>query len=300
MPGTARPADTGAAVDGVQFEAGVQSEAGVQLEAGQRDREWFRTLTIPAGMWAIVRVDGRGFSRMTEERFDKPFDERLHTHMITAARELVADLGAVYGCTHSDEISVLLAPSSDLFGRSAEKLVSVAAGVASAAFSMDAGFAACFDARTWIGAGLPDVLDYYAWRQADATRSALGTCCYWTLRQAGYTGRQATAAMKGADPAQLAELLSGHGVSFGDLPAWQRNGAGLYWDAAAASGHDARPGQETAVRRRPLRVDEELPCGSEYRALIASIARPSAGPPARPAPVTAAGDEPGAAGDPYR
>jgi len=270
-----------------------------EFDAGQRDREWFRTLTVPAGMWAIVRVDGRGFSRMTEERFDKPFDERVHALMVAAARELMADLGAVYGCTHGDEVSVLLAPASDLFGRSAEKLVSVAAGVASATFSVDAGFAACFDARVWIGAGLPDVLDYFAWRQADAIRSALGACCYWTLRQAGYTGRQATAAMKGADPAHLGDLLSSHGVSFGDLPAWQRHGAGLYWDTAAGS-PDQRGAQDAAARRRPLLVDDDLPGGAEYRALVASIARPAASQALRPVAGRLPGDAPVAAAGPDR
>src|SRR5215469_14925153 len=79
----------------------VQAE---ELAAGQREREWFRALTIPPGMWVIIRADGRGFSRLTEEHFAKPFDERMREHMTVAAEALMTEFGAAYGCTHSDEI----------------------------------------------------------------------------------------------------------------------------------------------------------------------------------------------------
>lgn len=59
--------------------------------ASQRQREWFHALTVPPGMWAIIRVDGRGFSRLTGEHFSKPFDERMHQHMTAAAIALMAD-----------------------------------------------------------------------------------------------------------------------------------------------------------------------------------------------------------------
>ena len=93
--------------------------------ASQREREWFHALTVPSGMWAVIRADGRGFSRLTEEHFAKPFDERMRQHMTMAATALVTELGAVYGCTHSDEISIVLPPACSLFGRGLEKLVSV-------------------------------------------------------------------------------------------------------------------------------------------------------------------------------
>jgi hypothetical protein len=92
----------------------VQAEG---LEARQREREWFRALTIPPGMWVIIRADGRGFSRLTEEHFAKPFDERMREHMTVAAEALMTEFGAAYGCTHSDEISVVLPPGTGLFGR---------------------------------------------------------------------------------------------------------------------------------------------------------------------------------------
>lgn len=96
-----------------------------EFAASQREREWFHGLTVPPGLWTVIRVDGRGFSRLTEKHFAKPYDERMREHMTAAATALVTEFGAVYGCTHSDEISVALPPSSGLFGRGLEKLAPV-------------------------------------------------------------------------------------------------------------------------------------------------------------------------------
>jgi tRNA(His) 5'-end guanylyltransferase len=90
-------------------------------------------------MWSIVRVDGRGFSRFTAEVFDKPFDPRVHDCMADAATALVEEYTSPYGYTQSDEISLVLPPAYDGFGRSLEKLVSISAGIASAAFTLASG-----------------------------------------------------------------------------------------------------------------------------------------------------------------
>jgi tRNA(His) 5'-end guanylyltransferase len=66
-----------------------------------------------------------------------------------------------------------------------EKLVSISAGLASAAFTHASGEVVCFDSRVWVGAGTEDVADYFAWRQADAAQCALNGWCYWTLRNSG-------------------------------------------------------------------------------------------------------------------
>jgi tRNA(His) guanylyltransferase len=236
--------------------------------AGQREREWFHALTVPPGMWAVIRVDGRGFSRLTEEHFAKPFDEVMRQHMTAAATALVTEFGAVYSCTHSDEISVVLPPDFGLFGRGLEKLVSVSAGICSAAFTAAAGLTAHFDSRAWVGACVADVVDYFSWRQSDAARSALSTWCYWTMRQAGDSARQATAALNGTGTAEQNELLFRHGINFNDVPAWQRRGIGLYWQTYRKTGHDPRSGAEAVATRRRLLVDDQLPIKDEYRAMV--------------------------------
>ena len=67
--------------------------------------------------------------------------------MTAAATALMTGFGSVYGCTHSDEVPVALPPQSQLFGRGLEKLVSVSAGICSAAFTAAAGQPAHFDSR---------------------------------------------------------------------------------------------------------------------------------------------------------
>lgn len=247
------------------------------LEASQREREWFHTLSVPPGMWTIIRVDGRGFSRLTENHFVKPYDERMREHMTETAAALVTEFSAVYGCTHSDEISVALPPSSGQFGRSLEKLVSVSAGIASAAFTTAAGLPGHFDSRAWIGAAADDVVDYFSWRQSDAARSALGSWCYWTMRQSGKSARQATAALNGTGTPEQNELLYQHGINFNDVPAWQRRGIGLYWETFSKVGRDPRDGTESLTTRRRLKTDDQLPIKDEYRAMISALVRVMAG-----------------------
>lgn len=254
-----------------------------EFAASQRAREWFHTLTVPPGAWAVIRADGRGFSPLTEAHFTKPYDERVRQHMTAAATALMTEFGGVYGCTHSDEISVALPPQSQLFGRGLEKLVSVSAGVCSAAFTAAAGLPAHFDSRVWIGTTAGDVADYFAWRQADAARTALSTWCYWTLRHAGRTARQVTADMKGASTARQNELLYQHGVNFNDIPHWQRRGTGLHWQDYQKAGRDPRTGIQTTATRRTLHVNDTLPVKDEYRALVTQILITQApGLPGRP------------------
>lgn len=48
------------------------------FELQMRALEYFHTLRLLPGAWVVIRVDGRGFSRFTESRFDKPFDLKFH------------------------------------------------------------------------------------------------------------------------------------------------------------------------------------------------------------------------------
>jgi tRNAHis guanylyltransferase len=100
------------------------------LEARMRAREVFHTLRLLPGAWVVLRVDGRGFSRFTQGRYEKPFDARLHALMVDTTRALVTDLQALYGYTESDEISILLPRDTTQFDRELEKLVSISAAVA--------------------------------------------------------------------------------------------------------------------------------------------------------------------------
>jgi tRNA(His) guanylyltransferase len=242
-----------------------------EFEARQRAREWFHSMVLLPGAWTILRVDGRSFSRFTEQRFDKPFDLRFSQLMAESARALLTELGARYAYTESDEISVLLHPESEIFGRSMEKLVSISASITAAAFTHAAGEPAHFDSRVWMGNGPSDVIDYFSWRQADAARSALNGWCYWTLRKDGRTREEATKALEGANAAAKNELLYQHGVNFNEVPTWQRRGVGLWWETYERPGYD--PVREMAVtaKRRRVREERELPMKEPYREFLADL-----------------------------
>jgi tRNA(His) guanylyltransferase len=241
------------------------------LEAAQRARECFHSLTVLPGAWTVIRLDGRGFSRFTEQHFDKPFDVRFSDLMVDTAQAVLTELGGRYAYTESDEISVLFAPGLDLFGRGVEKLVSISAGIATAAFTHAAARPAHFDARLWVGTSITDVVDYFSWRQADAARAALNGWCYWTLRKVGQLAQQAGAALEGAGTAEKNELLFQHGINFNDVPAWQRRGIGLHWQTYQRPGYDpVRRTEVTAIRRR-IAVDRDLPMKDAYRDLIHTI-----------------------------
>jgi tRNA(His) guanylyltransferase len=241
-----------------------------EMERRMRAGETFHALRTPPGAWAVLRLDGRGFSRLTEDRFDKPFDLRFHELMCNTAQALVADLGALFAFTESDEISVLLPRTSTVFDREVEKLVSISASIAGGTFSLGLGAPACFDSRIWVGAREEDVADYFRWRQADAGRCCLNGWAYWTLRKAGRTVAEATRQLEGTTVAEKNELLFQHGINFNDLPAWQKRGTGVRWELYEKEGVNPKTGERVSAVRRRLAVDRALPLGDAFARIIAA------------------------------
>lgn len=236
-----------------------------------RKGECYHSLRVPPGVWIVVRVDGRGFSRFTESRFDKPFDASFRDHMVAASKALMEALGGVYAYTESDEISLLLPRSWDLFDREVEKAVSLAAGTASAAFTHSLGEPATFDGRIWVGADVAAVVDYFRWRQYDATRCCLNGWCYWTLRNEGKSVAQATDELHKRTQSWKNEMLFERGINFNDLPLWQRRGIGILRRTFEQEARDPRTGEPTVATRRDLQVQEELPMGDEYGEFVRSL-----------------------------
>jgi tRNA(His) 5'-end guanylyltransferase len=224
-----------------------------------RSQEIYQSQRFLPGAWVILRVDGRGFSGLTEAHYTKPFDERFRDHMHAAATALMEDMQGALAYVQSDEISVLLPPDWDLFDRRQEKAVSLAAAIAAAHFSLAAGRAVQFDGRAWVGCRADDVADYFCWRQADATRCALSTTAYWVLRNEGQTVRQATRALEGATISQKNELLFERGVNFNELPVWQRRGAVIVWETYEKEGFNPKTNETVTTSRRRLATDWDIP-----------------------------------------
>jgi tRNA(His) 5'-end guanylyltransferase len=237
------------------------------LDAKMRVFETAHDHCVLPGIYIVVRLDGRGFTRLTKDvhEFEAPFDERfrdLMTHTTTTLME--SGFRTVYGHTQSDEISILLHRDEDSFGRKERKLNSLLAGEASAAFSMKLGAVGVFDSRVCQLPNAELVRDYFRWRHEDANRNALSAHCYWIQRREGASAKDATHRLRGMSVSVKNEFLFQRGVNFNDLPAWQKRGTGVHWVTVQKQAVDRKTGEPVTADRRALRVDSELPKGEAY------------------------------------
>lgn len=238
------------------------------FEAKMRKGEYFHSLRIPEGMWTVVRLDGRGFTKMAEEAgYSKPFDAHFNAAMCHTTKTLMNEFNPVFATTHSDEISLAFPPSFDMFDREVEKIVSTTAAMTSVSFSKIAETFATFDSRIWMGTTISDVVDYFGWRMADAARGAINSYAYWYLRHIdGYTKRQATRELHGKNFAEKNELLfSRFELNFNDTPCWQRRGTGFYFLLKQIDGLNPKTGETTKTERRVLEMDYNLPMKEDFR-----------------------------------
>ena len=238
--------------------------------------EAFDDANVMPGVFLVLRADGRNFSRLTKvvHQLEAPFDERFRDAMVAATRRLFeCGLRTVFGYTESDELSVLLHRDDSPFDRKLRKLNSIVAGEVSATFSVTLGLAAAFDCRVIPLPSATDVVDYFRWRMADATRNALSGWAYWTLRREGLSSKQATARLDGLDTAAKNELLFQRGINFNELAGWQRRGVGVRWVTARRMGIDRRTNKAIEATRRVLTTELELPMKTAATEYLEASAR---------------------------
>lgn len=244
------------------------------FESKMRSLEYFHNLRLLLKTNTVIRVDGRSFSNFTyNSKFDKPFDLTFHSWMIETTKALVNELGGLYGYTESDEISILFPTDWDLFDRSVEKLVSISASIASSTFTFLSSSIVSFDSRLISLANKSQVIDYFLWRQSDATRCALNGYSYWTLRSLGNSARKATSILDGKTREFKNELLFENGINFNEVPTWQRRGTGIYWETYEKRGYNPLTKEEVLTERRRLKVDEDLPMKDDYGVFIEKLLR---------------------------
>ena len=146
---------------------------------------------LPKKSYAVVRVDGKGFSKYTK-KLEQPFDKKFTADMRETALYLAKNIdGAHLAYTQSDEISVVF---SDLagentewwFGGQVQKIVSIVAAMATAKFNSlrpEDGLA-LFDARVHT-LDSDQVFEYLDWRQRDAIKNSISMLAshYFSHRQ---------------------------------------------------------------------------------------------------------------------
>lgn len=241
------------------------------LDTRLRQYETLYDFCVPEQNHMVVRLDGRGFTRLTKEiwQFDAPFDVRFRDLMTQTTTHLMqCGFNIIYGYTQSDEISLLFHLDDNSFNRKTRKIISILAAEASAKFSLLHGQLATFDARMCILPTTPLVEDYFRWRHEDAHRNALNAHCYWMLRKEGESINQATQQVKGLNRKEKHDLLFSHEINFNELPAWQKRGSGIYWQEVEKIGFNPKTQQSTSSIRRQLFTNFELPLSDDYSQFI--------------------------------
>lgn len=179
------------------------------------------------GIPLLARLDGRAFHTFTRG-LNRPFDERFGRCMVETTRTLVDDLRALIGYTQSDEITLLWwvpasGPQDYPFDGRFQKLASISAGIASAAFARLAAehlpeksrSLPSFDARVWQVPTREDAVDVFLWREDDAAKNSLSMAARAHFSHGETHGKGGS---------ELHELLHSRGVNWNDYPARFKRG----------------------------------------------------------------------------
>lgn len=192
---------------------------------------------LPKRTPMIIRVDGKAFHTFTRG-LNKPFDYDFIECMLKTATHLCEEIqGVKLAYWQSDEISLLITDYDTLqtqapFDKNVQKLVSIAASLATSAFNQatyrsnlayfEHGLGdkfkslGNFDARVFV---LPkeEVCNYFLWRQQDATRNSINS-----VGQANFSPRE----LHGLNTDQVQELLfKDKGINWDSLPVLEKRGA---------------------------------------------------------------------------
>jgi tRNA(His) guanylyltransferase len=167
----------------------------------------------------VVRVDGKSFTKFTQlHQFEKPNDLKLIALMNTAAvsvmEELQGQVLIAYG--QSDEYSFLFDRKCVLYKRRLEKITSTVVSIFTASFvanwqrilgPLEMKKLPIFDGRLVQYPTINQVLDYFAWRQADCHINNLYNTCFWALVHDGVSNQDASRQLDHTDSGEMNEML---------------------------------------------------------------------------------------------
>lgn len=187
-------------------------------------------LQLVPRMPTIIRVDGKAFHTLTK-RMQRPFDPEFYQCMYSTAVFLCSNAqGCKFGYVQSDEISILLVDYERLesmpwLDAVLQKMCSISASLATSQFNYelaqrfpDIGRVGHFDARVF---QLPrsEVVNYFIWRQRDATRNSILTAGQSII------GHKK---IRGLKTDQIKDLLAAKGKAWNkEYSVAQQRGAGI-------------------------------------------------------------------------
>ena len=239
-------------------------------EQKMREFEIYNNLKVKPNYYFIARLDGKGFSKLTQEiGLKKPFDYNFKMAIVKAVKKLMFETGAIIGYIESDEMSILFDKDSSFFDRRIEKINSILASMMTG-FCMQQeffkGFTLIFDCRILIAQTKKEVFSIFKWRQKDSFRNCLNSYAYWYLRFSGKTERQAENIlkdMKGNIKREL--LLKEFNINFKDIKPWKKYGTFVFWEKYEKEGFNPKEKKRVlAIRRRFKEVSKEFENSDEF------------------------------------
>lgn len=225
---------------------------------------------LPRRTYTIIRIDGKAFHTYTRG-LEKPYDDGLMCDLDSAAKAVCQTaMGCVFAYGQSDEYSFLLHDferhqTEAWFDGNLQKIASVAASVFTVSFVRHridrVGLADCgspaFDARVFTIADHDEALNYFVWRQQDATRNAIQM-----VGDANFSPKQTHK----VNTSQLQEMLfQQRGINFNDYPVAFKRGRVV---------HRIVFEQEPGVVRSRWDVDTSIPVFTADRDYFTRIGFP--------------------------
>ncbi|KAJ5167230.1 tRNA(His) guanylyltransferase, partial [Penicillium canariense] len=193
--------------------------------------------------WIVVRIDGRGFHKLSDHyAFVKPNDRRALDLMNAAAVEVMKelpDLCIAYGV--SDEYSFVFHPNCQLFERRNAKLVTTIVSTFTAHYiylwstyfpstPLRPPYLPTFDGRAVIYPSTRILRDYMSWRQVDCHINNLYNTTFWAMVQQGGMGNtEAEQELKGTVSSDKNEILfKRFGINYNNEEEAYKKGSVLY------------------------------------------------------------------------
>ncbi len=156
-------------------------------------------VTLPTKKYVMVMIDGRSFSHIVKNKYEKPFDDRFIEIMNEVAIYVCKNVQCCkLAYAQSDEITFVLTDFENenacaFFGNRLTKILSIIPSMATAKYNqlviadriafgwqnsqsikntiLDTKLAE-FDCKAWSVDNLNDVYSYYLWRQLDCIRNS--------------------------------------------------------------------------------------------------------------------------------
>ncbi|KAK4626417.1 tRNA(His) guanylyltransferase [Fulvia fulva] len=256
---------------------------------------------IAPSNWIVVRIDGRGFSKLCKNyHFTKPNDRRALELMNAAAVEVVksfVDIVLAYG--QSDEYSFVFHENTTLFERRREKLATSVSTMFTAEYCMlwpnfmvreegDSRFVEkgrviglerpwpTFDGRCVAYPKKRILRDYLKWRQADCHINNLYNTTFWNVVQNGpMSGTDAELELKGTLAKDKNEILwSRFGVNYNAEPEIYKKGSVVYRDygeCEATGGNGGWGGNKEATEGSRSQMEREKKRKQKARIVVEHV-----------------------------